>query len=92
MDMNLPIEIERLIAEQVRSGRYSSANEVVAAAVVALDQQHRQAASESVLQGLRNDIAVGIAAAEACKFVDGETFFDELERKDATALRDRKTA
>jgi antitoxin ParD1/3/4 len=39
MQLSLPPEIQKLIEERVRSGRYHSAEDVVAAAVTNLDQQ-----------------------------------------------------
>jgi antitoxin ParD1/3/4 len=39
MQLSLPPEIQKLIEERVRSGRYQSAEDVVAAAVANLDQQ-----------------------------------------------------
>ena len=39
MQLSLPPEIQRLIEERVRSGRYQSPEDVVAAAVANLDQQ-----------------------------------------------------
>jgi antitoxin ParD1/3/4 len=39
MQLSLPPEIQKLIEERVRSGRYRSAEDVVTAAVTNLDQQ-----------------------------------------------------
>jgi putative addiction module CopG family antidote len=43
MNLALPDSIKRLIEERVRSGRYDSPEEVVAAAVTQLDQQDQAA-------------------------------------------------
>ncbi len=41
MNLSLPEQIQRLIEEKVRSGKYCSAEEVVSAAVEQLDQQEQ---------------------------------------------------
>ena len=43
MNLALPESIKRLIEERVRTGRYGSAEDVVAAAVTQLDQQDQLA-------------------------------------------------
>jgi antitoxin ParD1/3/4 len=39
MNLSLPPEVQRLIDERVRSGRYRTAEDVIAAAIAQLDQQ-----------------------------------------------------
>ena len=41
MDVHLPAELERLVEDQVASGRYRSAAEVISTALRALDEQDR---------------------------------------------------
>lgn len=41
MNLSLDPEVQRLIDERVQSGRYATAEDVVAAALLTLDQQER---------------------------------------------------
>lgn len=41
MNLSLPANVAKLIEERVKSGRYNTPEDVVAAAVVHLDQQER---------------------------------------------------
>ena len=41
MNLSLPPRIQKLIEERVRAGKYETPEDVVAAAVVSLDQQER---------------------------------------------------
>src|SRR5438270_6020709 len=41
MNLSLPAEIQRLIEDRVRSGKYPTPEDVVAAAIATLDQQDR---------------------------------------------------
>ena len=53
MNVSLTAELERIVADRVRSGRYASASEVVREALRLLEQQDR-------LAQLREDIRLGI--------------------------------
>jgi len=95
MKPTLPTEVQKWIDDRVKSGRYSSAEDVVTAAVSNLEQQERVAdlsAEELVLlyPDVRQKLAEGLAAARAGRFVDGEALFDELERRDADATPNQK--
>jgi putative addiction module CopG family antidote len=46
MTLTIPPEIEKLIDEQIRSGRYQSAEEVVAAAICSLEYSGDLSASD----------------------------------------------
>ena len=54
---------ETFIRDQVESGRYNNASEVVRAGLRLLEDTERQQAIQ--LQALRNDIAAGKASGEA---------------------------
>lgn len=79
MTILLRTEIEQLIDEQVKSGRYQSASEVVLEGLRLLsvrDQIDKKRFAE-----LKQEIAMGIEAADRGELVDGETVFRELLRK-----------
>jgi antitoxin ParD1/3/4 len=58
MSFPLPPEFERAVLDRVRSGRYASPEDVLAAMVEALDA--REAEHEEKLEELRRDIRVGL--------------------------------
>jgi putative addiction module CopG family antidote len=99
MNLSLSPEIEKAIEERISSGKYSRAEDVVAAAVVTLSQQERAmqlSASEleAVYPNLRKKLAEGLAAADAGQLSDGDAFFDELEGRPPLSHEEqgRKTA
>ncbi len=98
MSIALSPEIERLIDERVRSGRYRSPEELVTAAVSILDQYQRltDLSAEDLdllYPGFREKIAQGLAEADAGRLTDGEEFFTELEREEQELPdRTRRTA
>jgi antitoxin ParD1/3/4 len=76
MAVDLSPELERLLTEKVRSGRYSSTSDVVREALRLLDERDRAAA-------LRRDtiedlIAEGAASLRRGEGVDGEEVFTRL--------------
>jgi antitoxin ParD1/3/4 len=62
MNISLTQELEALVQETVRSGRYSSASEVVREALRLF--QEREQVRQIKLEQLRKDIAVGIEQIE----------------------------
>ena len=81
MTILLTPEIEQLIDEQVKSGRYQSASEVVLEGLRLLsvrDQIDKKRFAE-----LKQEIAMGIEAAERGELVDSETMFRELREKNS---------
>ncbi|MBC6420395.1 MAG: type II toxin-antitoxin system ParD family antitoxin [Hormoscilla sp. SP12CHS1] len=79
MTILLTPEIEQLIDEQVKSGRYQSASEVVLEGLRLLsvrDQIDKRRFAE-----LKQEIAMGIEAADRGELVDSETVFRELREK-----------
>jgi antitoxin ParD1/3/4 len=96
--MNLAIspQMQRFVDEEVRSGRYAAPEDVIHAALASLIQNRwLETASidevEAVLPEFRKKIAEGLADLRDGKMVDGEEFFDRLERDDNDAAN-RKTA
>jgi antitoxin ParD1/3/4 len=87
MNISLDTATERLVQEQLKSGRYRDASEVVAAAVQALSRQ------EAELAEVRRKIATGIDAADRGDVSDGDAFFAELDREEQDrAAQERKSA
>jgi antitoxin ParD1/3/4 len=86
-DMNIALskELEQLIQDKVKSGRYLSASEVVGEALRLLDERDSLRDSsasrvqEARLAELKVKIREGIEASERGEVVDGEEFFAELE-------------
>jgi antitoxin ParD1/3/4 len=76
MNVSLTPELERFIAEQVESGRYRSASEVVRDAVRLLQMQWQE--REAKLEGLRAAIEVGLADLERGEGFSAEEVFREL--------------
>jgi Arc/MetJ-type ribon-helix-helix transcriptional regulator len=97
MNLALPPEIDRLIDARVKSGRYKTPEDVVAAAVAFLDQQEHlddlpPADMELLYPGIKAKLAEGLADARAGKLSDGDSFFEELDREQKTKSRpNRKT-
>ena len=72
----LSTHFEGFIQEQVKSGRYNNASEVVRAALRLMEDER----SREILQReeLRNAIAAGLASGRA---LPADTVFDKLEAK-----------
>lgn len=73
MTILLTPEIEQLIDKQLKSGRYQSASEVVLEGLRLLEVRDRN--YQRRLAELKQEIAIGIEAAESGELVDGETVF-----------------
>jgi antitoxin ParD1/3/4 len=76
MNVSLTPELEQLVHEKVKSGRYLSASEVVREALRLLEERDR--IRETRLEALRKEIAVGIEQGNKGEIVDGEEVFKEL--------------
>jgi Arc/MetJ-type ribon-helix-helix transcriptional regulator len=97
MVARLPITVQKLIEQRVRSGRYRNAQDVVVAALASLDEHEQlsQLASadlKRLFPGMKQKIVQGLRQAEAGKLSNGEAFFRELEWEDSISRRNRKTA
>ena len=98
MQLTLPPEIQKIIDDRVRSGRYRSSDEVVAAAVANLSRQDRfeelnSADLARVFPDIKTQLAEGLESARAGRLVDGEAFFDDLEQnEEGHNPTNRKTA
>lgn len=82
MQLSLDSQIQQLITDRIKSGRYASAEEVVTAALVALEHEER---SPNFTPGELNRL---VAEAEASgPPLDGETVFAELRAKHRARAR-----
>ena len=78
MEIALAPELEQFIQEQIQSGRYSSASEVIFAGLQLLkDQQIYKGRFEE----LRQEVSIGLAASEAGEVIDAEIVFQNLQAK-----------
>lgn len=80
MNVNLTPELESLVHDKVKTGRYDSASEVVREALRLFEERDR--IRELQLRELRKKINAGWASLERGAGVDGEEFFRELERQE----------
>lgn len=76
MNVSLTPELEQLVHEKVKSGRYLSASEVIREALRLLEE--RDKVREMRLEALRKEIAVGIEQGSRADVIDGEEVFREL--------------
>ena len=77
MNVSLTPELERLIHDRVKSGRYHSASEVVREALRLLEE--REELRRLRLAEMRSKIAAGLTSLDRGKGLAGEEVFDELE-------------
>ena len=79
MNVSLTPEIEQFIQSQVESGKYTSADEVILAALRAFEERER--IYKGRFEELRQYILVGVEASERGEVVDGEIVFSQLQQK-----------
>ena len=77
MDVHLSPEAEELLQQRLKTGRYSSVNEIVHEALRLLDEQDRFI--DLRREELRAKIAEGLDSLRRGEGVDGEAVFDRLE-------------
>jgi len=77
MNISLSREAQKFIEEQVNSGRYSSATEVMGEALRLLSEKERVRAKQ--FAELKEKIRVGIEELDRGEGIDGEEVFAELE-------------
>lgn len=87
MNVSLTPKLEKYIQNKVKTGRYTSASEVVREALRQLENNEER---ERELKEFRAELDRGIAQAEAGLTVDGEEVFAKIRQK--SRLRRRKTA
>jgi len=90
MNVHLTPELETLVQNKVKSGRYNSAGEVVRDALRLFEERDR--IRKLQIRELRQKINRGWASLERGQGVDGEEFFKGLEREEKELGRKRKRA
>ena len=76
MNVSLTPELEQLVHDKVKSGRYLSASEVVREGLRLLDERDR--IFKARLAQLQKEIAVGIEQSDRGEVFDGEAVIEEL--------------
>ncbi|MBZ5669259.1 MAG: type II toxin-antitoxin system ParD family antitoxin [Acidobacteriia bacterium] len=90
MNVHLTPELETLVQNKVKTGRYNSASEVVREALRLFEE--RDQIRQLQIQELRKKINKGWASLERGEGVDGEEFFRVLGREERELARKRKQA
>ena len=72
MDVHLNPDIEQIVSHKVASGEYTSASDVMNAAVRLLEQR------DHVKEEIRNKISAGMASIRAGRVTDGKEFMASL--------------
>ena len=85
MNISLTPELEELVQKKVESGRYSSASEVVRAALRLLEQEDEL--RETRLAAMRAQVREGIEQAERGELVDGEAAGARVKKRAASKRR-----
>jgi len=75
MNVHLTPELKKLVEEEVASGQYASASEVIREGLRLLVEERRWRAE------VRQKIAEGMAQARAGLMVDGEEAFERLRKR-----------
>ena len=73
MNVHLTPELEQLVQNKVKTGRYNSASEVMREALRLMEERDLAKAE------VRKKIAAGMESLRQGKGVDGDAFFDQLE-------------
>lgn len=84
MNITLKPDHNQFIEAQVKSGKYSSVDEVIAAALELLADRSEQQQSDRYQQWVdetRPKVAAGIAQLERGEGIDGETVIARLQEK-----------
>ncbi|MGO9520408.1 MAG: type II toxin-antitoxin system ParD family antitoxin [Candidatus Korobacteraceae bacterium] len=85
MNVNLTPELEALVQNKVKAGRYNSASEVVREALRLFEERDR--IRELQIRELRKRINEGWTSLERGEGVDGGEFFKLLEREERKRRR-----
>jgi antitoxin ParD1/3/4 len=79
MTLLLTPELEIFIQSQVASGKYTSTDEVIIAALKLLEERER--IYQGRFEELQREIAVGLEEAERGELIDADTVFSQLREK-----------
>lgn len=72
MNVDLTPELEQLIQNKVKSGRYNSAGEVMREALRLMEER------DQIRAEVRQKIAAGMESLRQGKGIDGDVFFDQM--------------
>lgn len=87
MNVSLTPELEKLVQEKVKSGRYNSASEVMREALRLLEEQDQLRAIR--LEEVRKRIAAGLESLDRGEGIDGEEAFERLRKRSEARRRTR---
>lgn len=89
MNMDISISDQNLahIRRKLKSGRYSSTNDVLGEALALLDERDR--GLESELTEMHESVRRGTEQADAGEVIPAGEVFDELRRRDGVLSSDR---
>lgn len=76
MNVSLTPELEELVHDKVKSGRYLSASEVVREGLRLLEERDRL--YKARLADLQKEITIGVEEADRGELVDGEVVMQEI--------------
>ena len=77
MNVHLTPELEQMVQNKVKTGRYNSASEVMREALRLMDERDQIKAMQK--EELRKKIAAGLRSLDEGRGVDGEAVFARLE-------------
>ncbi|MBW4590701.1 type II toxin-antitoxin system ParD family antitoxin [Aetokthonos hydrillicola Thurmond2011] len=79
MNVSLTPDLEQFIQNQIKSGKYTSASEVIQAALQMFVQQ--QDIYKGRFEELQKEIMIGIEASKRGEVVDADVVFSQLQAK-----------
>lgn len=88
MNVSLTPELEKYIQKRVKSGRYTTASEVVREALRLMEQKDEE--REAALKEFRAEIDRRLVGLDRGEGIDGEKFFADLKKR--TKAMQRKSA
>lgn len=88
MNVSLTPELEKLVHEKVKTGRYNSASEVVREALRLLEEQDQLRALR--LDEVRKKVAEGLEALHRGEGIDGQDAFERLRKKSEVRRRKKR--
>jgi antitoxin ParD1/3/4 len=84
MNVSLTPELEKYIQNKVKTGRYTSASEVVREALRLLEQEEER---ERELREFRAELDRRLASLARGEGIDGEKFMEDLKKRTKTLQR-----
>ena len=79
MNVSLPLELERFVHNQVKSGKYASVTDVFLAGIRLLEERDR--IYKGRFEELRREVLIGVEQLDRGEVVDGEIVFQQLQEK-----------